>query len=560
MRITLGLIVIAACGKSSPSDGPESFAAASEPTPVAQSPADADADMTSAAAVVKPAPAVEEPKPDPLLKLPAVTVTPLSLNPVSAEAKKKSTQGNAAGLRLHRKGKYTDAEAQYTAALVADPSNLLARYNLSCVYNLTGRSEQGLALLLEIAKSGCAACRSRVLRAQWDDDWQSHWINPLLWAILEKAPPAAESDQMEPVCPKGTKEKGTPDEDEVDSFDVWCAKPNGVKHGPSYRTGIVEGSGVHPVHEAFEGSYRNGKKHGLWQEGDSEFVGHYLNNLRHGHWVHVYQIDDDLVDRHIAYVAGILHGRELVTTYFSEPGIVVESAWNKGKQQGPYKSWTVEGQKDKRGAHKDGARHGEWTTWDEEGHKLLRANYDRGVPHGQFEYWDAEGKSIARFEMKSGTGDWVEYDEERAVIEQGKLDQGKRQGPWIEVGKYMKEAGAYEKGTRTGPWVAHHKNGKKYSQYSQGSYLRGKESGPWEYWDPDGSLVAAGTYVAGQPDGKWVVGDGEDGQETLFRRGSLLRVDGERASKEARLGWDHVREDFPVHIYEMTQDEIDDEY
>src|SRR5205823_9793031 len=117
------------------------------------------------------------------------------------------------------------------AALTADPGNLIARYNLACVYNRSGRSPQGLRLLLEIGTAqGCDDCMKVVDHARWDDEWQSQWPEEVFWRVLDAEQSPTGDANPTPTCPKGTKLHGKWNDDQ-DLNEVYCAKGS-TKQGP----------------------------------------------------------------------------------------------------------------------------------------------------------------------------------------------------------------------------------------------------------------------------------------------------------------------------------------
>jgi thioredoxin-like negative regulator of GroEL len=92
---------------------------------------------------------------------------------VSKEAAKKSRSLNVQALALHRAKKHTEAAALFVEALQANPGNILARYNLTCTYNLGGMRSEALTTLWQLNREDCRACAAQVLDAPNDEDWAS---------------------------------------------------------------------------------------------------------------------------------------------------------------------------------------------------------------------------------------------------------------------------------------------------------------------------------------------------------------------------------------------------
>lgn len=76
-------------------------------------------------------------------------------------------------LRLHNKKRHSEAMIQYAAALQRDPGHILARYNLACTLAIEGRRSEALSLLWDLRELGCGGCRSRLLYARTDSDFDS---------------------------------------------------------------------------------------------------------------------------------------------------------------------------------------------------------------------------------------------------------------------------------------------------------------------------------------------------------------------------------------------------
>ncbi len=239
-------------------------------------------------------------------------VEPLSFEPSTSEHQSSARARNAEGLKLYSKKDYRGAIALYIEALKLDPGNLLARYNLSCAYNLNGEPEKGLALLNEFKTADCPICRQRLIRASEDADWHSMWAHPLFVEIVgvtvgETISGEATSTQpfwqQKNGCPQGTRQRGQVGKE------IYCArkKTRGtVRQGPSatwhgsgntlsaignYKDNLRVGRWkfFHPDGSLSEtGSYRGGNKNGVWSEwyptGTQSADGHYLNGQRHGRW------------------------------------------------------------------------------------------------------------------------------------------------------------------------------------------------------------------------------------------------------------------------------------
>jgi hypothetical protein len=117
----------------------------------------------------------------------SATVPPLDLKPPSPD-RDRAQRLNADGLKLHKSGDHGAAAAKFIEALQADPSHLLARYNLACAHALSDKRVEALAILRSFKDSGCDACLQRLARAKMDPDWKALAGDPEFKAITEAAP------------------------------------------------------------------------------------------------------------------------------------------------------------------------------------------------------------------------------------------------------------------------------------------------------------------------------------------------------------------------------------
>jgi len=88
-------------------------------------------------------------------------------------------------------------------------------------------------------------------------------------------------------------------------------------------------------------------------------------------------------------------------------------------------------------------------------------------------------------------------------IQQGKIKNGKREGPWVfyhDNGQIW-EKGEFKNGNAEGLWVEYHENGQLFMK---GNHKSGKGEGPWVSYFSNGQLMFKGTYKNGKEDGPWV--------------------------------------------------------
>lgn len=115
--------------------------------------------------------------------LPAITLVP----PDDA-AVRAGNAANVDGLAALKAGTPAKAILAFEAATRADPSNLLAFYNLACALNLAGRPGDARGVLAHLAKApSCPGCQVRLVRARTDRDFASQHADPAFKAIVDPA-------------------------------------------------------------------------------------------------------------------------------------------------------------------------------------------------------------------------------------------------------------------------------------------------------------------------------------------------------------------------------------
>jgi transposase InsO family protein len=122
---------------------------------------------------------------------------PISLDTPTRRARKASDRANSKALVALHKGDRSAALAGFDRAVRADPGNLMARYNLACVWALGGQHAAALAELAALKKAGCPACVGRVVRAAKDKDWKALHTSPAFKALSAgTAPPSTTAETV----------------------------------------------------------------------------------------------------------------------------------------------------------------------------------------------------------------------------------------------------------------------------------------------------------------------------------------------------------------------------
>lgn len=99
---------------------------------------------------------------------------------------------NEGGLRRHRQRDYAQSQHYFASAVVLDPSQLSARFNLACAMARQGMIEGAIHHLLELEKAGDEGIEYAG-RAQRDRDFGDYHGTPALAALVRGPPPVIEA-------------------------------------------------------------------------------------------------------------------------------------------------------------------------------------------------------------------------------------------------------------------------------------------------------------------------------------------------------------------------------
>jgi len=232
---------------------------------------------------------------------------------------------NRRALELHNRGEYGAAIALYKDALALDPGHVLARYNLSCAYNLNGQPDEGLAVLKQFYDAGCDECRERLVRASEDAEWHARWNDPRfieLVAVKAEGPTERRWWLSAQPCPDGTELRGSAP---PEGAEIYCARPSGRRHGTA--TAWKDG------HLADQGNYDRGRRDGVWlvfdDAGSLRESGEYRRGRRQGAWSEWTPTGEQLADGR--YKGGKKHG---TWTYFAPDGAIERTeTWRNGRKK-----------------------------------------------------------------------------------------------------------------------------------------------------------------------------------------------------------------------------------
>ena len=172
--------------------------------------------------------------------------------------------------------------------------------------------------------------------------------------------------------------------------------------------------------KAFEGTYKDGFRHGDWtyntEVGNSKYnvtytVGNYnlvvFTDSLGTNYTGTPVIDEPEQDGtylgqgrkgeydfsiypivHVTFKDGKPDG--LTTHWYKNGQKKIEETYNDGKNEGKYTSWYENGQKKKEETYKDGQRDGAWTQWRANGQKEYEGTYKDGELISE-KYWNEDG-------------------------------------------------------------------------------------------------------------------------------------------------------------------------
>jgi antitoxin component YwqK of YwqJK toxin-antitoxin module len=161
-------------------------------------------------------------------------------------------------------------------------------------------------------------------------------------------------------CPPGTALAGAAP---PAGAEVFCARPDGVRHGPAvafYRDGRPLSSG----------QYQAGEPEGAWtwwrESGTRRADGTYRGGRLEGAY-HLYHDDGKLyLESH--YAGGHLEGE--ASRYHATGRRAAHGFLTEGRKQGHWTFFYPSGARQREGFYREGKRVGRWSYWDEQGNPV----------------------------------------------------------------------------------------------------------------------------------------------------------------------------------------------
>jgi len=103
---------------------------------------------------------------------------------ISDEDKAAATRLNEGGMGRYKEKDWSGAAEFFIDALEVNAGAITPRYNLACVFALSGEGDKAIALLQQLKDAGCDKCVQRVESAKKDKDFASVRDDPRFVAVV----------------------------------------------------------------------------------------------------------------------------------------------------------------------------------------------------------------------------------------------------------------------------------------------------------------------------------------------------------------------------------------
>jgi antitoxin component YwqK of YwqJK toxin-antitoxin module len=280
-------------------------------------------------------------------------------------------------------------------------------------------------------------------------------------------------------------------------------------------------------HKKLEGTYKDGRRVGLWTEwyenGQKQYEINYKDGQQNG--LYKWWYENGQKKGEINYKDGQQNG--LDTLWHENGRKKSEQNYKNGKKNGLWTEWYENEQKKQEMTYKDGRRVGLVIEWHKKGQKKSVENYKNGKPEGLVTYsWHKKGKKKSEQNYKNGkkNGLWTEWYENGQKQYEINYKDGQQNGLykwWYENGQ-KKGEGKYKNGKEDGLVIEWHKKGKKKSEQN---YKNGKKNGLWTEWYENGQKKQEMTFKDGKKEGfriEWYE-NGQKKNEITFKDGKEVR-------------------------------------
>jgi antitoxin component YwqK of YwqJK toxin-antitoxin module/tetratricopeptide (TPR) repeat protein len=215
-------------------------------------------------------------------------------------------------------------------------------------------------------------------------------------------------------------------------------------------------------------------------------------------------------------------------SYHENGKVKYKSSYTKGKAEGAYDEYSVNGKLLIHGTMKEDSAVGKWNYYKEDGFRwaeleklgnqkdfwityhpngqiqkkgLIVKNLMEGLWLNYYENGHPNSKSFYKNGLLNGSWEW--YNKEGTLEEMGTYLNDNKFGNWTvynDGGKTLLKQGAYDSaGKETRHWIYYYTNGVKKSE---GEMIKGSNMGNWKFYSEDGTLKTEGPLLKGLYEGE----------------------------------------------------------
>ena len=161
-----------------------------------------------------------------------------------------------------------------------------------------------------------------------------------------------------------------------------------------------------------------------------------------------------------------------------------KSNFEKGKLEGDFKEWSVNGQLIVEANYKNGKLNGNYKEWSDNGKLAVEVNYDNGEKNGLYNEWFNNGQLKIKSNYLNGilNGNYERWSDDGKLVVDANYVEGKLDGAFKKMKSNYSpsvEIGNYENGEKVGEWVEIYHD----KWITKGKYLNGKKNGWWSVYE-----------------------------------------------------------------------------
>jgi antitoxin component YwqK of YwqJK toxin-antitoxin module len=270
------------------------------------------------------------------------------------------------------------------------------------------------------------------------------------------------------------------------------------------------------------GSYLDDQKSGDWisyfSNGNKKSEYSYENNLLNGPTQNYYP--NGVLAEIIPFLANKLQGT--YRAFFPSGAVQKTMEFENDLEHGVFKRYFEDGRMEVSSSYARGELEGSWENYDNLGQLISKGTYHGGYRIGEWQEQLPEIQGfyrIGNYKEGSKTGSWKIIDPNEFVYQEEQFENGRLvsitefktpSGKILDAGTLKKgkgkrviydgegnllEKGRYSKGLRNGIWYTYYPKSDLIA--SSGSYVEGRKTGTWRYYDMTGESLGEELFAAG---------------------------------------------------------------